>query len=384
MKGFVINPFFYYGLSFLLSFFIYGFGWSDLYENLSNELIFFVLVTSILSLVIGFIVSSIIKIKIIDKNIMLSYKNIKLINFLYITMAALEYAYSGGIPLVNYALGKSFNYQEFGIPTLHVFFAVYMAIVNLTFFYRFLITKDKKYLPLIFFSFFYYISIFSRASLFVEIMGMALIYLFLLGSLRKLLYISIFSILFLYIFGVVGNYRMAALGYDNEDAILVLGKASKDFQNSYVPTEFFWSYLYLSSPLANLNYQNKNFLESDRSISEFFYNNILIDTLSKRIASKNRENKLIDESLNVSTMYGGSIQTYGYEGISIFYVYYIFVCVFLILFSPRKFLPIMLVLLCILSFFSIFTNFIRLSGFILQPIFILVLGRITINRNFLI
>lgn len=384
MKSFLINPFFYYGLSFLLSFLIYGLGWSDLYEDLSNDLVFFILVTTILSLLIGFIISNIIKIKSIDKNVMLSYKNIKLINFVYIAMATLEYAYSGGIPLVNYALGRSFNYQEFGIPTLHVFFAVYMAVINLTFFYRYLITKDKKYLPIIFFSFFYYISIFSRASLFIEIMCMALIYLFLFGSFRKILYISISSIFFLYVFGVMGNYRMAALGYDNEDGILVLGKASQTFQNSYVPTEFFWSYLYLSSPLANLNYQDKRFLESDRSISAFFYNNILIDTVSKRIASKKIEDKLIDESLNVSTMYGGSIQTYGYEGISIFYIYYMLTCVLLILFCPRKFLPIMLTLLCILSFFSIFTNFLRLSGFILQPIFVLVLGRITINRNFLI
>jgi len=72
---------------------------------------------------------------------------------------------------------------------------------------------------------------------------------------RQLFYIlPIVVVCLLYLFGVLGTLRQsraAHTGYDNT-LILKSGKASEAFTHSPIPNEFFWAYVYMASPLANL------------------------------------------------------------------------------------------------------------------------------------
>ncbi len=64
-------------------------------------------------------------------------------------------------------------------------------------------------------------------------------------------------VVLLYFFGVLGNYRMVKSS--SNEYFMEVAEATDSFRNSRIPKEYFWSYIYISSPLANLqNNINEN------------------------------------------------------------------------------------------------------------------------------
>lgn len=393
LRLFFLNPFFYYAFSFILALCLYNLDWSDLYPTISSSLFVFIISTIFIA-----IFFSIFFLKTISKSfddlsklrdqILISKSNTKIIILIVTILISLEYIYYGGIPIISVLMGKEFNYQDFGIPTLHVFISPYLSVVCSTFFLRYMISKQKIYLTPIFIILLYTLSVYSRAGLFFIFFNFSIIYIFINFSVKKLVTLSICSIVFLYLFGVVGDNRMKALGYGGESGgILILGRANKNFKDSLIPNQFFWSYLYISSPIANLQYKDNTFSNSD-SISEYLLATIIPDAISKRIDEYNgtnkSENKLLDESLNVSTIYGASMQNLHYTGSISTFIYYLIFTSVSILICPSRFRVCMLTVLSIMSLLTIFDNLLYLSGFIMQPLLILLFGRITIKNSFLI
>lgn len=389
----LLNPFFFYTLSFFTALFFYSLEWSDLYPKLSVELLLFLMFTGSVSLFLGFFLLNTIKKSFIlldeyKKTILISKENVTVLTYVIVFLIIAEYVYFGGIPIFLVFLGKEFNYQEFGIPTLHVLISPYLSVLSTTFFLRYLLSKDKMYLKPVLIIILYSISVYSRAGLFFQFVSFGILYLVFNFSIRKMFSISIFALVFLYLFGVIGDNRMKALGYGGEsEGILILGQANKNFTNSVIPNQFFWSYLYISSPIANLQYKDNTYFYQG-SISKYLMTNIVPDAISKRVGNDiedlKRDNKLLDESLNVSTLYGNSMQTMYYSGsLFLFFYYIIFVCFFIFL-TGNRFKLVSLVILCLMSILAIFDNLLFLSGFIMQLIFLLIFSRLTINKLFFI
>ncbi|MDX2306081.1 MAG: hypothetical protein NW226_24940 [Microscillaceae bacterium] len=132
-----------------------------------------------------------------------------------------------------------------------------------------------------------------------------------------------------YFFGVMGNYRVnasivalhgGALPYNSEH-ILEISYANKRFNQSQIPGEFMWTYIYIASPIGNLQY---NIDKSDPEINfynffRFLNNEIFYDFISKRINAilklEPPDSFLIVDYLTVSTIYRGSYNALGWLGL---------------------------------------------------------------------
>lgn len=181
--------------------------------------------------------------------------------------------------------------------------------------------------------------------LFFNLFGCLNIYLFKVTRIQIsfLLILAIASIVLLFLFGVMGNKRVSFENNQtyNSDIFLDIGKATDRFKNSPIPNEFFWTYIYITSPLANLQ-QNVNVYKPEPlSVGNTFNlinNEMLFDFISKRFnaifGTHRKIQYTISDPFNVSTVYSRSYSYLGWIGIILMGV---FVLVFPLLYI--KLLP---------------------------------------------
>ncbi|WP_325086984.1 O-antigen polymerase [Acinetobacter johnsonii] len=382
MSKYILNPFFYYIFIFLFILFLYLLRWSYLQPLLTFNLVIFFFVTFLIS-ALGSIVFQ----NFFHNDIFLSNSGSnKFVIFFIFLGAVAELGYQGAIPLIEILKGANYDYTGFGIPTFHVFFLPYISAVGVLSFYGYLVEKNKSKLYIFLFSILFSILIVNRGALIFSFISSILIYLKYKGgiSLKKICFTSIAMLVVLYLFGVIGNYRMVSSGYQSQDVIISLGQATPEFYNSSVPNEFFWSYLYIVTPLANLQHQVNNIPVNTDYIDVIKYH-LLIDFLQKRIfPDEEKKLYLIADEFNVSTMYGEIVQKSGFIGLYIIFFWFL-ICIFLIaIITPLKYRSPVFALLCSIAILTCFTNVITFSGFILQPILLSILGHFRIGRYNLI
>lgn len=367
MKNFIVNPFFYYSFSFVLVLFLYTLKWSDLYPSFSLSLSFFIFSTLIFSIFMMFLFNTIIikkrkiTIRPVEKN-----KVIYLLFFLIFSLI-LEFLYHGLVPLFLVVKGIDYDYTEFGIPVFHVFLLSYVTLLGTLYFYRFLIFKKKYYLLIFFFSLIFSLLIVNRGTLIFIIVSAMISYSSINLNISKVLKILATFFVVIFIFGLLGNLRMASSGYKDEDAIIKIGQASDSYLKTNLPPETFWAYLYMTSPYANLENEVKQREFSNVYSWGIFLNyEILPDFISKRTDFENSKSNLLTDELNVRTMYGGPINKMGFLGGVIIYFWYVF-SIFLTtrLVKSEFFIP-RVISLSTLSCFLVFDNVLKFSGFVFQ------------------
>ena len=380
MSRYIINPFFIYIFIFLVVLIFYPLKWSYLQPDLTLNLISFVVTTFLIGLIFLIIFS---KIKIVKK---IEKTDNKFVWFMFLFGSFLEFLYQGAIPFFEIMTGKDFKYNLFGIPTFHVFFLPYVSAVGVFSLYKFLINKEKQRLYIYIFSLLYCLLIFNRGAILFILISSVFLYIQIYGffNLKKIILSILIMPLILYIFGYMGNYRMASSGYSSDEIILTVGRATPNFLNSKIPNEFLWSYLYLVTPYANLQYQLDS-TSSNVNYIEVFKTQILLDAIQKRIyVDENFSNNLITDEFNVSTMYGKPVQVSGIFGAYVLFFYFIIVIFILTLLSPKRYRIVILSILCSVTVFTAFTNTLVFSGFILQPILIILLCKMRFNKISLI
>lgn len=186
-------------------------------------------------------------------------------------------------------------------------------------------------------------------------------------NISKVLKILATFFVVIFIFGLLGNLRMASSGYKDEDAIIKIGQASDSYLKTNLPPETFWAYLYMTSPYANLENEVKQREFSNVYSWGIFLNyEILPDFISKRTDFENSKSNLLTDELNVRTMYGGPINKMGFLGGVIIYFWYVF-SIFLTtrLVKSEFFIP-TVISLSTLSCFLVFDNVLKFSGFVFQ------------------
>ena len=374
-----LNPFFYYILVFFSILIIYPLGWSDLQVDLEWNLTSFIMATMFLSVIFGFIYNFFFNTKVIIGH-QIKENNFFLWCFLILGVT-IEILHAGVIPIIEIIMGRDYKYHLFGIPVFHVFFLPYISAVGIYSLYKYILFKSKQRLYIYIFSILFAIIIFNRGAICFILLTSFFMYFSMKVriNIRGIFLSFIFFIASLYTFGLMGNSRMVSSGYNSEEAILLIGQANDNFEKFLLPNEFFWSYLYFVSPYANLQYQSNNISNVD------FYNvfkyQILFDFIQKRTFIDNKDNNLLlTDELNVSTLYGRTIQVAGFGGAIILYfwfVFLVFVITILADFKSRK--PVM-ALFCSIAIFTFFTNILVFSGFIFQPIFIAILSRLKFGK----
>lgn len=236
---------------------LYSFGWSDLCKSIEPELLSFFLITISISLVLG---------RMNKKNFRFNKvevlkKRTRIIPLLIVLYCAIEFVYCKQVPLISIVLGRNKYTDYAGIPTLHSIAMAYGTFYLQYLAYRYVTNKEKKALVdycIIFFfinilqfnrggaviSFYMSICIYLASNKRVQRMGT--------NKKAKIIVAVVAAVIMMFLFGVLGNIRHGA-GWNNCDYIEKLGQ----FNNNYpfwLPKEFMWAYIYIVSPIANINY----------------------------------------------------------------------------------------------------------------------------------
>lgn len=207
--------------------------------------------------------------------------------YLY-ALLLIEFIFTG-CPLVSYITTGKTNYIDFGLPIIHVLLISGFTMMALFSFYSFqsIIDKKKKksLIKICIGCLFPFVLFFNRGGLMFILVGITLIYLMNVKKVTsKLCGVIIGGLLVLYIFGVMGDARTDL--EPDQHFILELGKATDGFRDSAIPKEYFWSYIYIASPIGNLQH-NIDYSEPQEyglsNLGELFLFEFTPTIFSKRI-----------------------------------------------------------------------------------------------------
>ena len=367
------NPYYLYVFTFGIIFVVYSLGWSDLYPQLSFKLLAFFFLSFILFIIGGVYIEKYTcrkySFNIIEKKIGLK------VLFIYI-LYAFEFIYNHGVPILLIFSNPDYKYNEFGIPTLHPIILTYSSFYTVFLFHCYLCNKSRDLRLYIFLLLLIPVLIFNRAMLILNICSMFLVYCHYGFELtkRKILSICIYVLIGLYLFGVAGNYRTVLS--NNNSYFLTSMEATTEFRDSFIPKEFMWGYIYMSSPLATLQKTvNLDFEESSSNFSAFITYCILPDFVSKRIADylgiKDRTKMAqLNEILNVGTFYEHPYRLLGWLGILMmcFYTFF-FVLIYVALIQKSRYYVVGISILSVVICFCSFVNMFTFSGLSFQLVY---------------
>lgn len=380
----VCNPLFLYAVSWSIVISLYLLEWSYKYPPLSLELFLFLFSTCVISFVLAIVT---------HKNKRFEYKAIinpdryykwiikqtKRVYFLLI----IEFIYFKTIPFLSYLSGNAETslYQEFAMPFVHVI--VVNGLLLLFYFssYCFFSSGENRYhfLKPMFVNLIGPLLFMSRGSLLHMIFGLFLLYLMSGRKALKILALIIpLSFVVLFLFGVAGNLRI-----NNPEGKLILqwGGASEKFEESFVPKEYFWSYLYITSPLGNLQNavkKKKKFNSDYNGPIPLVVNEICPMFISKRIGMPeptNRDIYFVDPTLVVGSTFFDPYLILGWSGMTLIFCTILFYVLVMSQIIPKDcaFRVPMYVILTILTFFSLFDNMLVYMGLFPQLVFIYLL-----------
>ncbi|MGX7419002.1 O-antigen polymerase [Carnobacterium gallinarum] len=390
----MVNPYYIYSVSFIGVIIAYLLGWSNLFPELRFSLILFMGFSIGIALLFG---NSIRKRKIIVfEN--LTYTKIFQNTTLFIMGGyLLEGLYNGSFPLIDIMLGKNSNYTEFGIPTFHVFLVTFNSFFAV-YLFQALISEgnfaEKKKLFMFFsLNLLPGLLIVNRGMLVIILMSCFFVYTIKFQNkmtIKKASLLMVILFIGAFLFGVAGNVRVNS-SYQtgkssfNNDTFLNIGKASDSFKNSIIPKEFFWTYIYVASPLANFQETiEKQTFDSDITVSDtavFFVTQIMPDFISKRIVSEfeieTQDFKKITPELNVGTAFIASYVILGWPGVILFITILFLFAYFYLLFLRslgQKYFITGVAILNTLFLMNTFSNMLSFTGISFQLIYPIIFG----------
>jgi hypothetical protein len=333
-------PCFVYAVSFASILLLYQIGWSDLYPKLNGLLLFFLLTTIISSFILVFLQKSQLKISSNDINLKPLFVK-RAIYFIGIGYA-LEFLYESSIPIVSTFLNSSYSYDDFnGIPTFHVILGTFNIFFSILMFHYYLTNKSRKKLFQFIATLVPYILIMNRGAFMIVFSAMIFLFLMRLKSINLKTILMPFAVLgiVLYFFGVVGNVRQEQTKDDKEYLLRVAG-ATDTFINSGVPNEFYWSYIYLISPMGNLQnlIDGKEDAFDISNVGLFTTTQLFPDFISKRLSalfgygdvleSNESSAYFVTPLLNAPTVYFASYFLLGTIGLILMYLAMMFSALF--------------------------------------------------------
>ncbi len=375
---FIFNPFIIYSIIWIIVILLYQLEWSDLYPKLSIELIIVLLSSVIVSFLIGYITwkKHSFQYKLPDCSLL--YKKTKnIVKYLYV-LTIIETIYCQKIPLINIIRGiHDGTYLNYGMPFVHIILVDGFAIVSMFYFYVFLNTNNrqekKTCLKLFLLCLLYPIICSSRAQLLCMILPSFIFVCIKYFKVSYLLKIFSGSIIALYLFGVLGNIRNAG---GDDSYILQVARANNNFYKTGIPNSYFWSYIYISSPLANTQHMVNNrgsVNENQEGITNLF-RLIVPGIISRRISLSNEKlffrnnaDYLITENLNVGGVYYSAYGIDKWIGIYFMFFFYCIVMYLVCSIHPRSDFKIFAIAISVvITFFLIFNNPFASDGIILQ------------------
>lgn len=331
--GIVVNPFYSYCIAFSLSIFVYLLGWSNIFPKLSSNLLLFFASTIILFLLAGYLFLK-------KQNDFKSRQTFNphlhdIIFSLIILLGIINVLYMGYVPVLD----RNHNYREFGMPVIDPVFNTLCIFFSVIYFHSFLDTRKKRFLTYFIIILIIQIIIFRRATIIWIVISS--VFLFILYKQKvSLLFIALGIIIILpasYFFGLYGNAR----SHLTKSFVLNDLGASDKFKNSGISYEHYMTYLYMSSPLANLqkniDKREEGFKQED--LKEFLFYCLVPKSFTSRLEESLQLEPpacfLISPYLIVGSFYMESFYTMGWIGMIMMFLY-LFSVILLCLLIIRK------------------------------------------------
>ncbi len=389
-----MNPFYSYCVSFGLAIVFYSLDWSTLYPPLTFSLLAFLILTLLFQGVAGYLWSGRVKVPIaaFRADVRMAAT---ITAFLYI-LWTFDFIHAGGVPLLMILFDTPFNYRTFGVPTLHVFTVTFASFYTILLFDQYLSTRNRWILCFFIANLLAAVLIYSRAMFLFNTSACLLLFIHRYSShrVRLALFGLPILLLLLFLFGVMGNLRVAREANKPyaSDLLVVTGSATQAFALSPIPKEFFWTYIYVTSPLANLQTNANLSPPSPLSIQntvDLVINEFTFDFMSKRINRLLGKEAALEHRItgpfNVSTIYSRSYSYQNWWGMA-------FMAIFLLL-LPWAYRAVLktkspysatgYALLCTIFLFSAYDNTFRMTGLGFQLVYPLVFAYLH-YRNWLI
>jgi oligosaccharide repeat unit polymerase len=256
----LLNPAFMYAATWMFVLVLYSLGLSGLLEPLKTATVVLVVGTS-LAFIFGWVIESLsnqgrLAVPRIDLEVLKSAINsrrvagrLRTIWTIFCIGISFEIIYFQAIPLLGLAgIGPEIRYTDFGIPGFHGLMNAMFNAGCMVAFTRKLLGSGGRMSLLLLVSFGYPVLMMSRQVLISVILQYLLIY-FSVRRPSPMLFVRagvMFIAMFL-IFGYLGDLR------SGRDSIIALGAPSFDYPD-WLPSAFIWFYLYLCTPLNNVNY----------------------------------------------------------------------------------------------------------------------------------
>lgn len=359
-----------YSIIWTLVLILYNFNWAGIYPRLKLEVYVFFFITIILSFAIGYLLRKKYRVFLIEEK----NKNILIPLGIILIGHILQFIYVGKIPLIEQLKKTGYMYASFkGIPTFHVLLLTFNAYYSVYLSLLFIRLKKNKYLLGYCISLFMIMLLYNRGMI-IMILFMSFIIFLSFAKITKKIILSalVFGTLVLYMFGIFGNIRHGYKWYDTS-YLGSIGKIQKDLGKL---NPFFWSYIYISSPLANLQY-NIDKVKPNYNLKNLILVNTIPDFIKKRINIEESKGVLIVANLNVSSSFLSQYLEGGLIGM--YFLFFIFTCfniVYTFLLNSRNnYYTVGIAILCCVVTFSFFVNMYIFSGLSFQLLYPLIFGK---------
>lgn len=300
------SPFFVYAITWSVVLILYQLNISVLYPKLESKFLIFIIISIFLNLFIGVIFIKKIEESYRTKNVS-KFNSCKLIILLFL-MYGIDFIYAKDIPLISSLLKNDYSYRDFrGIPLFHGFLYSLSFYLSIKSWYLYVKYSDKKYLKVYLVSLLFPILSYSRGFVLLSFISALLIYL--LENSKYIKKFIILSIISLYLFGIAGNIRHHYKAFDTT----MIKKFLKIEKKESILDPFYWGYIYITSPLANLELNiEKNFYQ--KNFQKFILINFLPDFISEKLIFESIPTKRIIHNLTASTVYIEAYNTFGILG----------------------------------------------------------------------
>jgi oligosaccharide repeat unit polymerase len=328
------NPILLYSSIWIFSLFLYSLDFTNNIIGLNSSILILVL-TSIFSFILNFFFiegmfffnKKSLNIDVLNKRYctidrLINLKKIlnKLL-FIWISFTIFEIFYFKGIPFFSVVfLGNyDLDYTKFGIPTLHGLLNSCYFTISVGYYLHYKVSKDsgskKRVLILLIWPFL----VMSRATLLWVLLEIFYIYLlFSKVNLKKIFSIFISILLFVVLFGYIGDSRNEKQEVRFTDNFIK--EKYKDL-GDVLPTGFVWVYLYATTPINNLVY-NIEFL-SPKYDFRYSFSGLIPSFIKDKIFEVKNEQplKLYQEAFNVSSYFANYLSDFGIFGTIIFVIF---------------------------------------------------------------
>ncbi len=369
---YICNPFYIYVCVFSLSYYLFSLQWSNLYPDLELELFLFLLLTFIVSLILGIVFDNVIRQPVFKENF--RSRKIDYVYIFIIISIFIEFIYNKGVPILQIS-AQYYDYRSFGIKTFHVVVFTLASFYTLYLFEQLFYSRNFlayfKFLSL----YLYPLLLVNRGAFLMTSTGIVFIYLMSKEkiSVWKIAFIGLLLLLLMYLFGVLGSLRE-----NDENFMMEHAKPTVSFIESNIPKEFMWAYIYASSPIATLQLNVSEL--SDYRVDEYLIGSVAPDFLSNRIVGEGEkiEIKQLASWLTVGTTYSKAYASMGWYGLLSTYILMsisIFLYPFIVARNNKYYASGYSVLLVIVVY-SIFSNMWVFAGLSLQLVYPYILNKI--------